>query len=214
MVNTITISSASVFRWCTLALVVGVHALAVASAGFPVFCVEPSPNHVALLRESVRRNPGFQSRLKILPVAASNRHTSFKLAIYASNAGGSHLIDISASKPEAVEVISLTLDDLVHLVPFPSALLKVDIETHECTAMQNASKLLTQIEIPAIFMEYSIGGHYDASCLHQMAKTLHSLGYKRMRNKAHATAFDILDWEKVLPKQMNDVIILKDGFNL
>lgn len=46
------------------------------------------------------------------------------------------------------------MDDILEVVDFEKAILKVDIEGTEVFAMQHASLLLSKIFVPFIFMEF------------------------------------------------------------
>jgi FkbM family methyltransferase len=120
---------------------VGVFSLLAASLGVKhVVAVEPIAEHVAMLKESIRRN-GFDA-IRVVGAAASNRSGSTEMFMSLGNRGGSSLL-----KPEGdstrVQVQLARLDDVVALERID--VLKVDTEGSESCVFAGARSLLPLI---------------------------------------------------------------------
>ena len=51
-------------------------------------------------------------------------------------------------------ISTVLLDDLLEVIPFKTAIMKIDIQAHEHKAFAHAEKLLDTVSIPYIFMEF------------------------------------------------------------
>ena len=61
------------------------------------------------------------------------------------------------------EVSTILLDDLLEVISFKKAVMKIDVEGHEHKAFDKAHKLLNAINISYIYMEWLFLGKYQDS---------------------------------------------------
>ena len=115
--------------------------------------IEPEPDNVLLLRLNVLLN-GLESRVTVLPLAASSEVGSSELVVNRSR-GGKHWIASDPGKlgpkrraaDTVLKVETVTLDHLVDtgvLDPERTGLVWMDAEAHEGHILQGASSLLTR----------------------------------------------------------------------
>lgn len=115
---------------------VGVFALAAKANGARrVIAVEPVPAHVAMLRESIRRN-GVE--VAVIAAAASNASGTAEMLMALDNRGGSSLSNANLSRTEKVAVRLVRLDDVV---PERVDVVKVDVEGHESCVLSGARRV-------------------------------------------------------------------------
>ena len=117
-----------------------------------VHAVEANAKNVALLHRSVRRN-GFNERVQIHPVAASDRADTLVLA---PQAGSNGIVDEGwwfASQFDVQLVHALALDELLGSLDRLD-LVKMDIEGGEYRALQGFRRLLERFR-PHVLTEYS-----------------------------------------------------------
>ena len=100
----------------------------------------------------------------MLQNAISDSRTITPLVTRKDNQGGVALEDQSKAKqkliPSCLEsqtnpcVQTVHMDDLYVIAPFKKAVIKIDIEGHEHKAFAHAVRLLKDIYVPFIFMEW------------------------------------------------------------
>lgn len=122
---------------------IGTIGLTAASLGCRVVMIDPVPRNVAYIRASIRANPGWQSRVRVVLGAVSDRRgvTSLKDEGHVTRVGygGS----VANHEKSTVHVVpSLTFDELLSDDELKNAaFLKVDVEGHEAHLVRAASKL-------------------------------------------------------------------------
>ena len=71
------------------------------------------------------------------------------------NQGNTRVVDGEPCTSNCGHNIStVLLDDLLEVIPFKTAIMKIDIQAHEHKAFAHAEKLLDSVSIPFIFMEF------------------------------------------------------------
>ena len=142
---------------------IGVFSLLVASLGHKVVAVEPNPDNIIRIHKASHLS-GVADRITVVANAVLDQRKEVHLAVQRSNIGGSPVFDdkihVYFKKPfhvlTTLNVTSILLDDLLStLQATHTAIMKVDIEGSEPLAFKNASRLLDQINIPYIFMEWA-----------------------------------------------------------
>lgn len=68
---------------------------------------------------------------------------------------------VPARKHDVNAVKSILMDDLLEVITFKRAILKIDIEGHEYEGFQHAEKLFMTIDFPIVFMEWEKIKNHD-----------------------------------------------------
>lgn len=141
----------------------------------------------------------------------------FKFQYHPGNQGDTTIV---AGKPCSStncghDITTILLDDLVEVIPFQSAIIKMDIQTYENKAFVFATKLLNDILIPYIFLEWDEMKKYYVSETHEspdktlvlnLIKVLSDRSYHAYDttlknqldiNQWHTWPFDICWWRDV-----------------
>ena len=139
---------------------VGQYSLIAAKMGHQVVAVEALKRHINMMHKSVQLN-NVKGNLILVHNAVSDGHRQVYIHQTPGNFGASHIIN-STSKPsnnnEAsnrgnVAVQSILLDDLLEVIRFRTAVMKIDIEGHEPIAILGGGQLFDRLAISHIFME-------------------------------------------------------------
>ena len=141
---------------------IGQYSLIAGKMGHQVVAVEALQRHVSMLHKSIQLN-NIQDNVVLVHNALSNSRKTVSIAHIKGNYGGSFLVNSSSvESPNEVTndietnvpVQSIFMDDLLEVIPFKKAVLKMDIEGHEPYAILGGKKLFEEIQIPYIFMEF------------------------------------------------------------
>ncbi|KAK3599881.1 hypothetical protein CHS0354_022454 [Potamilus streckersoni] len=138
----------------------GMYSLAAASLNRKVIAVEPFIAHVRRFQKSVMLNK-FQSIITLLVNAISDQYEFVQsehpegdmTASRVTSLDGDHFLQKDIDQMRIVNTI--TMNDLLNVVDFKSAILKMDIAGDEYKAMKHADKLFQAINIPFIFMHWT-----------------------------------------------------------
>ena len=128
-------------------------------AGRQVIAVEPRLKHIQMLHHSLVLNE-YQSQVTIVHNALSDHYERVRLGVYSDNQGGTHvlekseIIDNTNIRIEDNAVDTIILSDLVPVLTFNKAIIKMDIEGFEDKAMKFADALLDKLFVPHILMEW------------------------------------------------------------
>ena len=132
----------------------GVHSLRAAALGRHVVAVEPMTRHVRYLHKSVLLN-NVTRNFTLVQNAVSNTRATSRLYNAWRNLGGNTLNkELSPGKLRDELVGCIHMDDLLEVITFKQAILKIDIEGSEHKAFANAQRLLDTLKIPLIYMEW------------------------------------------------------------
>ena len=184
---------------------IGQFALVAASMGRNVVAVDAFRRHTLMLGRAVVMN-GFQDRVKIVHNALSHTYRNVSLVGYQGNPGMTRVkTKFSAGKPVGETVPTILMDDLVHVVDFRRAIMKIDIEGHEARALSHSTQLFTKVDIPVIFMEWW-GGIYNRDGEGAFVRNVISF-FKIQKYTAYNQKFKMLDFDKW--HQWPNQIILK-----
>ena len=134
---------------------IGQFVLLAASMGRKVIAVEALKRHALMIGRAVVKN-GYQDRVKIVHNALSNTYRNVTLATFSGNPGRTRLNPEkhNAAVPISERIPTILMDDLVHLVDFRRAIMKIDIEGQEVPALSHSLQLFTKVNIPFIIMEW------------------------------------------------------------
>ena len=126
---------------------VGIYTLLAAKRGARVFAVEADPQNVERLRNHVRLN-GFDDRVMILHMAASDKDGPLTLFRSPGNSGHSNLFE----GVESVLIPGKTIDSLE--LP-PIDVCKMDIEGAEMTALSGMQDTISRSPKMSLLVEYN-----------------------------------------------------------
>lgn len=128
---------------------IGTYTLAAAAAGFDVEAFEPAPTSVSRLIASVERN-AF-SRVRVYPVALSDRVDVLGMGVSAHNQGG---VQHRPNRYSRVQLPAMPLDVILR----PSTVgvyIKLDVEGAECAVVEGMRKFVDgTLRIVGVTMEF------------------------------------------------------------
>ena len=147
---------------------IGQYSLIAAAMGHKVIAVEPYINNIKRLHRAAQ-DGNLVQHITVLQNAISDTRKKWFLTLRSTNQGG---VSLQMSKPnpdcvgelcERHTVTTIHMDDLLEVVTFKKAVMKIDIEGHEHRAFLYSSKLLKKVYIPYIFMEWMKLRQYHGS---------------------------------------------------
>ena len=168
---------------------IGVYSLISAKMGHKVVAVEPHLDNIRRLHKALELG-NLKDKITILQNAVSDHRQIMVLKYSGPNMGGLFLGSANGPCPSSTcagKVQTILIDDLLGVVPFKKALMKVDIEGFEHRAFRRASGLLDKVYVPFIVMEWKKLREYfgskitdttDKSLVWDLVKLLTSRGYK------------------------------------
>ncbi|XP_076459505.1 uncharacterized protein LOC143292801 [Babylonia areolata] len=161
---------------------IGYYSLLAASMGHQVMAVEPSPQNMKKLIQGIHVNK-LANKIYVLQNAVAKSHRNVSLSVNSNNQGG--IMVLEDKDPDHQTVQTIVLDDLLHLIDTPTAIIKMDIEGYECRGMATSAKLFHNVYVPYILMEwqqmYKHRHQMTAACpvslIRQMTDYFVHLGY-------------------------------------
>ncbi|XP_076447040.1 uncharacterized protein LOC143284246 [Babylonia areolata] len=161
---------------------IGLFSLLAASMGHKVIAVEPAPQNVKKLIQSIQVN-GFADKIHVLNNAVTKSHINVSLLVNSFNQGNTEVLE--DKNPDHQTIQTIVLDDLLHLIDTPTAIIKMDIEGYECQAMATSSELFHSVYVPYMEMEWrymylkrkKVASGCPAPHMQQMTDNLVHLGY-------------------------------------
>lgn len=143
---------------------IGYYTLIAANMGHKVLAVEPFYESCYRLHRSLVIQ-GTYGRVKLLHNAVADRRVLATIHPSGNNQGDTR-IDM-VTKPCIGSCLptvrTILLDDLLEVINFTRAVMKLDIQGFEHKAFQHATKLLDQIHVSYIFMEWMVMRGYHVS---------------------------------------------------
>ena len=141
---------------------IGVYSLTAAVLNRPIVAVEASNLHVQMMHHSIVLNNLQDANIVLVNNAISNSRGTLQLYLNEpTNQGHLQVINNTndmekkdSSRNQYVNAI--TMDDLIEVIHFKKAIIKMDIEGSEHKAIAKCEKLLKHVYIPYIFMEVAI----------------------------------------------------------
>ncbi|KAK2153885.1 hypothetical protein LSH36_282g03048 [Paralvinella palmiformis] len=195
---------------------IGQYTLIAASMGHRVIAVEPYANNIKHLQKAAQIG-GLLDKITVLQNAISDSRKKYFLKLWPDNQGGVSLVmenpNPDSEKPPSVS--TMYMDDLLEVITFNKALIKIDIEGHEHRAFLYSSKFFRKVSVPYIFMEWmklrkyygsEITNTEDKLLTQKLVTFLLELGYH---------AYSSVTMEKLDPKwweSWTDDIIWKHDF--
>ena len=139
----------------------GTYALAAAAAGHQVIAVEPMDTALRKFKKAIELG-GVKDRVAIVQAGISNETDDLYLSIHRRNKGASALVpksDCLTNKERICDIDRtvpiVMMNDLLDVITFKNAVMKMDIEGHECRALPKAGNFLDTINIKVIQIEFA-----------------------------------------------------------
>ena len=144
---------------------IGVYSLLGAAMGRQVVAVEPFMANILRLH-AASQMAGTSSLITLMHNGISDQHGNATIIVNGSNQGDIRLRDgvnpCVGSCPKTIRYI--TMGDIVNVLPFSRAVMKIDIQGYEHLAFLHATELLNILFLPCIYMEWTeIKKHHPAS---------------------------------------------------
>ena len=140
---------------------IGQYSLLGATMGRKVVAVEARLLHVQMIHHAIVLNKLQNASFVLLNNAISNNHNVLHLQLTESyNQGHTQIVENGRGihrgipQSEVTDVPAILMDDLLEVIQFDKAIIKIDIEGSESKAISQCEKLLNQIYIPFMFMEW------------------------------------------------------------
>lgn len=166
---------------------IGAYSLLAAAYGRHVVSVEPTCEHLILLRQSVVVN-GFQERIKIVENAISDTYeTLTSWHLFKGNPGGIQMTKYEG-KGQLIKTIPISkLSEFLNMGK--KVLMKIDCEGYELKAMSKAKDLFEKVDIPYILMEWL----YHAKN-NELVKLMVDFGYYAISHDGKMLDHNNPDW--------------------
>ena len=140
---------------------IGVYTITVASMKRRLVAVEPYPPNLERLAQSLRRSPHLLPYVTVVTNAVSNKYETVQFLSRDRHPGATQIQSVGATRASKthhlvsdMSVRTVLTDDLLHLIPFKQAVMKIDIEGAEANAIESATTLFDQIDISHVFFEW------------------------------------------------------------
>ena len=139
---------------------IGVYTLAVASVGRQVVAVEPSLSNIKRLQKSLYTG-NLRDKVTLIKNAVSSKRGKVAMLTSLTNRGAT-TIDQKKCNSESNETTNcenpeadaILLDDLLEVIPFTKAIMKIDVEGYEIHAFSEGKNFFNKVHIPIIIMEW------------------------------------------------------------
>ncbi|ESO83274.1 hypothetical protein LOTGIDRAFT_169491 [Lottia gigantea] len=160
---------------------VGTFSLMAAKLGRQVWSVDPLRGNLFRLCKSIEIG-NFTEQVTVFYTALSDTYSVFNFQTDYKNIGGTRLnqkIDVTNFSQNGdatgISVIStVKLDDLLPLVNFKRAFIKMDVEEHEMNVLVGGQRFLDSVDVPYILMEWfwhkKPSGKFGPSIIDYMTK--------------------------------------------
>jgi FkbM family methyltransferase len=140
---------------------IGQYSLFAAAMGHSVVSVEARKLHIEMLAEASQISH-LENKLLLVHNAVSDRRTTVTLQLSRDNQGATKVIEANLSqfcrykycKTPHNTIQSIIMDDLIPVIAFSRAILKIDIEGFELKAISGTRRLFEKLFIPYVLMEW------------------------------------------------------------
>ncbi len=138
---------------------VGAFSLSVAKSGRKVVSVDPLVENVQRLCKSNQKG-GFTEQMTVIFSPLSDEHTVVNFKRLPTNLGGTVVVTPNETKVETdpceenENSHTVTLDDLVPLLPFKKTVIKMDVEQYEYRVLKGGAQFFKEIYVSSILMEW------------------------------------------------------------
>ena len=139
---------------------IGVYSLAAAAVGHQVVALEPNFRNVRRLNKAIEKG-GVGENIVVVHAGISNETSSKYMLVGRRNMGWASLVPRTLCVPDAEftcdvqhPVPVVYMDDLLEVITFTNAVIKIDIEGLEARAFQRSQRLLAKLNVSYILMEF------------------------------------------------------------
>ena len=183
---------------------IGVYTLTAATLGHRVVAIEPYEENLKHLSQGVQLSK-LEDNVIVLQNAISDKRLNYvDLNLDPTNQGGIHINESNHNfkcygDDCPPQTKTIYLDDVLDVMNFKSAIIKIDIEGHEHRAFRQSKELFDRIYVPCIIMEWiKLKGYYgtevdeseDKTMVHELVAYLTDQGYQ---------AFSMVTGQKLTP---------------
>jgi FkbM family methyltransferase len=170
---------------------IGQYTLLAATMGRRVVAVEPFINNLHRLHKAIHI-ARLSTKITVVKDAVSDVRDTFELEVKDGDPAAVRLTSQDADRycdePDCPpHAMTIYLDDLLEVTNFETAIMKIDVEGYEHRAFVHADQLLTEVNIPFIFMEWTrmrqfygseVDDTNDKRLVQRMVDKLTRRGYK------------------------------------
>ena len=181
---------------------IGVYSLVAAHMGHKVVAVEPFLNNIHHFQQASQIG-NVEQYITLLKNAVLDKRGVFELGMDYRNQGGV-IIDVNSENRQCLskdcfQTTTIFLDDLLEVIKFKQAIMKIDIEGFEHLALRYSSRLFKEINIPYIIMEWlKLGEFYGSEITETRDKTLTNMMVKWLTEQGYV-ATSLVNGEKLRP---------------
>lgn len=172
---------------------IGAYTLQAAAMGHHTVSVEPTDRHMGALCESVKAN-NFNDRVVLIKNVISDEYNNYSANFDQQlNPGAANMVKYHGA---GNVLTSVTLNDLVQVATFSTALMKIDIEGHEDIALRKAEHLFRSVYIPYVMMEWVFFRNVitNATRAEWIVNTMKSHGYSPFSHNGDNMAHKDYHW--------------------
>ncbi|KAK6166611.1 hypothetical protein SNE40_023262 [Patella caerulea] len=135
---------------------IGQFSLLAGKMGRMAVAVDPLQENVLRLCKSIQLN-NYNSLVKVFYVALSDSRKKVTFIKDPGNIGGTRVHPVNSStgtsfNPNIIDTVFL--DDLLPLIPFKKAFMKMDVESHENSVLKGGNNFFATLDIPYVLMEW------------------------------------------------------------
>ena len=139
---------------------IGVFSNLVANMDHKVVAVEPHPDHNLLCHLAVKENKA-ESKITLVQNAVSDSRGNYALTYYPGHMAraelsvpGNDSFPNNDGRAVTTLVDTIMTSDLLEVISFNKAVMKIDTESHEHRVMLGAAGLMDSVDIPFVFMQW------------------------------------------------------------
>ena len=189
---------------------IGYVSLKIAKLGYLVVAVEPMFANFNRFHKSIQLN-NLTDRITLITNPISNVRQNILLKYNPSNPGDSRTLlrealvsDVMKCKnicPEDTAIgKSVMLNDLLEVLPFNRAVIKLDVQAHEHRVLQRAAHFLSKIDVTLIVCEWVLVKRFygqrneEEAIVLDAIHLLMSLHYRPYGNSSYESELNITTW--------------------
>ena len=125
----------------------------IAKSGRQVVAVDPLNTDIRRIQKTITLNQ-IETCILLQNAIGDNRE-DLNISVRPRNVGGSSLESTLIKANGVLETTStILMDDLLEVIPFKEAIMKIDIEGSEAKAFCHSDRLFEEVYVHAIFMEW------------------------------------------------------------
>ena len=153
---------------------IGTYSLIAGNMGHEVVAVEPEESSLKRLHKAVKLS-NLEDKIIAIRNVISDTRKMVSLKTFKDNHGGTQVSNLEPCFHVRCmpSVKAIHMDDLLEVVHFKKAVIKMDIEGHEHIAFRHSSRFLSKVYVPFILMEWRVlRGYYGSEVTESDDKAL------------------------------------------